>query len=112
MEDNFSTDLVDRTPGGIQYFGHLMRRAKSLEKPPVLVKIEGHEDKGATEDKMVGWHHKLNGHEFEQALGEGKEQGSLACCSPWGCRELHTTERLINNGRGQVGRASHGFRMI
>ena len=100
MEDNFSMDLVDRTPGGIQYFGHLMRRANSLEKTPVLVNIEGQEDKGATEDKMVGWHHQLNGHEFEQALGDGKGQGSLACCSPWGRKELHTTERLKNNGRG------------
>ena len=36
-----------------------------------------------TEDKIVGWHHRLNGHEFEQALGDGKEWGSLACCSPW-----------------------------
>ena len=82
------------------YFDHLMRRANSLEKTPVLVNIEGQEDKGATEDKMVGWHHQLNGHEFEQALGDGKGQGSLACCSPWGRKELHTTERLKNNGRG------------
>ena len=42
----------------------------------------------------VGWHHQLNGHEFEQALGVGDGQGSLACCSPWGCKELDTTERL------------------
>ena len=55
----------------------------SLEKTPVLVNIEGQEDKGATEDKMVGWHHQLNGHEFEQALGDGKGQGSLSYCSPW-----------------------------
>ena len=40
---------------------------------------------------MVGWHHGLNGDEFEQALGDGEGQGSLACCSPWGCRELNTT---------------------
>ena len=44
-----------------------------------------------TEDEMVGWHHRLNGHEFEQALGVGAGQGSLVCCSPWGCRELHMT---------------------
>ena len=49
-----------------------------------------------TEDKMVGWHDRLNRHEFEQALGDGEGQGSLACCSPWG-KELDMTERLNNN---------------
>ena len=52
------------------------------------------EEKGTTEDEMVGWHHRLNGHEFEQALGVGDGQGSLTCCSPWGCKESDTTERL------------------
>ena len=47
-----------------------------------------------TEDEMVGWHHWLNGHEFEQALGVGDGQGSLVCCSPWNCKELDMTERL------------------
>ena len=47
-----------------------------------------------TEDGMVGWHHQLNGHEFEQTLGVGDGQGSLACCSPWGCKELDMTKRL------------------
>ena len=47
-----------------------------------------------TEDKMVGWHHRLDGHEFEQALGVGDGQGILACCSPWGPKESDTTERL------------------
>ena len=51
------------------------------------------EEKGTIEDEMVGWHHQLNGHEFEQAAGVGDEQGSLACCSPWGLKELDTTER-------------------
>ena len=45
------------------------------------------------EDEMVGWHHRLNGHEFEQTLGESEGQGSLACCSPWGLKELDMTER-------------------
>ena len=53
--------------------------------------------KGTTEDKMVGGHHQLNGHEFEQAPGDGDGQGSLAFCSPWGCKELDTTELLNNN---------------
>ena len=47
-----------------------------------------------TDDEMVGWHHRLNGHEFEQALGVGDGQGSLACCSPRGCKEPDSTERL------------------
>ena len=49
---------------------------------------------GMTEDEMVGWHHLLNGHEFEQALGVGDEQGGLACCSPWGRKESDMTEQL------------------
>ena len=52
------------------------------------------EEKGMTEDKMVGWHHQLDGHEFEQALGVGNGQGSLACCSPWGHKETDMTEWL------------------
>ena len=47
-----------------------------------------------TEDEMVVWHHQLNGHEFEQALGDGDGQGGLACCSPQGCKESDTTEQL------------------
>ena len=52
------------------------------------------QEKGATEDKMVGWHHQLNRHESEQAPGVGNGQGSLACCSPWGHKESDTTEQL------------------
>ena len=47
-----------------------------------------------TEDEMVGWHHRLNGHEFEQTPGHSEGQGSLAWGSPWGCKELDTTEQL------------------
>ena len=54
------------------------------------------QEKGTTEDEMVGWHHRLDGHEFEQALEVGDEQGSLACCSQWGRKELDTTEWLNN----------------
>ena len=50
-----------------------------------------------TEDEMVGWNHQLNGHKFEQTLGNGEGQGSLACCSSWGHKESDTTERLNNN---------------
>ena len=49
-----------------------------------------------TEDKVVGWHHRLDEHESVQALGVGDGQGSLACCVPWGHEELGTTERLNN----------------
>ena len=54
------------------------------------------EEKGTTDDEMVGWHHWLNGHEYEQAPGDGDGQGSLACCSPWGHKESDMTERLNN----------------
>ena len=47
-----------------------------------------------TEDEMVGWHHRINGHGFGYIRGVGDEQGSLACCSPWGCKESDTIERL------------------
>jgi len=68
----------------LQYFGHLMWRTDSLEKILMLGKIKSRRRRGLqTEDGMVGWHHWLNGHEFEQALGVGDGQGSLACCSPW-----------------------------
>ena len=61
----------------------------------------GHKEKGTTEDEMVGWHHQLNGHEFEPTPGDSKGQGSLMCCSTWGHKELWTlrdmTEWLINS---------------
>ena len=50
-----------------------------------------------TEDELVGWYQRLDGHESEQALGVGEGQGSLVCCSPWGCKEFDTTEQLKNN---------------
>ena len=55
-------------------------------------KDRGQEEKGVTKDEIVGWHHRLNGHKFEQALGDGEGQGSLACCSPWTCKKLDTTK--------------------
>ena len=56
-------------------------------KDPDVGKDWRQEEKGTTEDEMVGWHHRPNGHEFEQAQGVGDGQGSLACCSPWGLKE-------------------------
>ena len=51
-------------------------------------------NKGTTEDEVAGWHHRLDGYVFEQALGVGDGQGGLVCCSPWGRKDLNTTERL------------------
>ena len=76
----------------LQYFGLLMWRTDSFEKTLMLGKIEGSE--WDDRDEMDGWHHRLNGHEFEQALGVGDGQGSLACCSPWGHKESDMTEQL------------------
>ena len=69
-----------------QYFGHLMQRVNSRERPwcREWLKAGG---EGMTEDEMLGWHHWLNGHEFEQSLGDSEGQGSLARCSSWGLRE-------------------------
>ena len=61
-----------------QYFGHLVQRTDSLKKTLMLGKIEGRRRRGQR-DEMVGWHHQLDGHEFEQALGVGNGQGSMAC---------------------------------
>ena len=75
----------------LQYLGHPMQRTNSLEKTLMLGKIEGRRRRGQ-QDKMVGWYHQLDRHEFEQALGVGDGQGNLACCSPQGHRVRH------NNG--------------
>ena len=58
-------------------------KSQLIRKDPDAGKDWGQEEKGTTEDEMVGWHHWLNGHEFEQAPGDGEGQGSLACSSPW-----------------------------
>ena len=72
-------------------------KSQLLWKDPDAGKDWRWEEKGTTEDEMVGWYHWLNGHEFDQALGVGDGQGSLACCSPWGHKESDMTERLNNN---------------
>ena len=70
-----------------------------IRKDPDAGKDWKKEEKQMTEDEMVGRHRWLNGHEFEQALGDGEGQGSLVCCSPQGCKELEKTEWLNNNDR-------------
>ena len=76
----------------LQYFGHLMWRADSLEKTLMLGKIEGRRRRWWHD--MVGWHHRLNGHEFEKTPGVGDTQGGLVCCSPWRGKELDVTVLL------------------
>ena len=80
----------------LQYIGNLMRRANSLIKTSMLGKNEGGRSR-AQQDEMVGWHHWLNRHEFEQAPGVGDGWGSLACYSSWGHKDLDPTEQLNNN---------------
>ena len=65
-----------------------------IGKDPDAGKDWSQKEKGMTEDEMVGWHHWLDGHEFEQAPGVGDGQGGLSCCSPWGCKESNITEWL------------------
>ena len=64
-----------------------MQRADSLEKTLMLKRLRAGGEQ-VTEDEMFGWHHQLNGHEFEQAPKDCEGQGTLACCSPWGRKEL------------------------
>ena len=78
----------------LQYFGHLIWRADSLEKTLMVGKDWGQEEKGMTEDEMIGWHHWLDGHEFEWTPGVGDIQGGLKCCNSWGHKELDATKRL------------------
>ena len=85
----------------LQYFSHLLWRADSLEKTLLQGKIEGKKRQG---QQRMRWHHQLNGPEFEQALGDGDEQGSLECYSPCGHKESDRTEWLNNNNNS---RANH-----
>ena len=77
----------------LQYFGYLIRRAES-GKDPDAGKDWRQEEKGVTEDEMIGWHHWLYGHEFDQVPGIGVAQGILVCCSSWGHKESDMTEWL------------------
>ena len=85
--------LIGRTDAEAEapIFWPLGAKNQLIGKDPDAGKDWGQEEKGVTEDEMVGWHHWLNGHEFEQALGDAKGQGDLACYSPLGHKELDTT---------------------
>ena len=76
----------------LHYFSHLMQRANSLDKTLILGKIECRRKRGLTEDKMVGWHHQLDEHEFEYTLGVGDGQEGLSCYSPGCHKESDLTE--------------------
>ena len=71
-------------------------KSRPIGKYPNGGKDWGQEEKRVTEDDIVEWHHWLNGHESEQTLGDSEGQGSLVCCSPWGCKELDMNEQLNN----------------
>ena len=77
----------------LQYLAHLMQRADSLEKTLMLGKTESRRRRGR-QRKMVGWHHRLDGHGFGWTPGVGDGQGGLACCGSWGHKELDTTKWL------------------
>ena len=81
----------------LQYFGRVMQRCQLIRKDPGAGKDWSEEEKGMTEDEMVGWYHWLSAPECEQSLGDGEGQGSLACYSPLGHKELDMTEWLNNN---------------
>ena len=81
------------TEAETQYFGHLMQRVDSLEDSDAG-RDWRQEEKMTTEDEMAGWHHQLDGCEFEWTPGVGDGQGGLACCNSWGHKESDTTERL------------------
>ena len=71
-------------------------------KDPSARKDGRQEEKGTTEDEMVRWYHRLNGHEFEHVPGAGDRQEGLACCSPWGCKELDMTKWLNSTELGSL----------
>ena len=83
--------FIGRTDAKAPILWPLDAKSNSLEKTLMLGKIEGKKIRGAAEDEMAGWHHWVNGHKFEQALGDGEGQGSPVCCSPWGHKELAMT---------------------
>ena len=79
-----------------------------IGKDPHAGKGWRQEEKGTTEDEMVGWHHQFNGREFEQTMGDGEGQDSLGCCGPWGRKESDTTEWLNKNNSNYF----QGFRFF
>ena len=96
---NQSWIFIGRTDGEAEAprLWPLDTKSQLIRKDPDAGKDWRQEAKGMTGDQMVGWHHWLSGHEFEQASADGEGQESLACCSPWGRKESDMTEQLSNN---------------
>ena len=88
----------------LQYFGHLMRKVDSLEKTLMLGRIGGRRKR---RQQMAGWHHRLDGHEFDWSPRVGDGQGGLACCDSWGRKESDMTERLNWTDSSLRFRATH-----
>ena len=91
--------LIERADAEVPILWPPDAKSQLIRKDPHAGKDWRQEEKGMTEDKMAGWHHSLNGHEFEQAPGDGEGQGSLVCCSPWGHKESYMTEWLNNKNK-------------
>ena len=83
----------------LQFFGHLIEMSELIVKDPDAWKYWRHEQKGMTEDEMVGWHHQFSGYEFEQAPGNSEGQGSLACFIPWGHKWFYMTKQLKSKNK-------------
>ena len=94
---NQSWIFIGRTDGEVPMLWPPDVKSQLIGKDPDTGKDWGQEEKGVTEDEMVKWHHRLNGHKFEQTPRDSEGQGSLACCSPSGLKKSDTTEQLNNN---------------
>ena len=94
---NQSWIFIGRTDGEVPMLWPPDVKSRLIGKDPDTGKDWGQEEKGVTEDEMVKWHHRLNGHKFEQTPRDSEGQGSLACCSPSGLKKSDTTEQLNNN---------------
>ena len=96
-KENQSWTFIGRTDAEPPILWPPDAKSQLIGKDPDAGKDWRQEEKGTTEDEMVGWHHWLNGHEFEQARGNGEEQASLVCCSSWCCKESDRTSWLSNS---------------
>ena len=94
--------FIGRTEAEALVFWPPDAKSQLIGKDPDAGKDWRQEKKGRTESKMVGWHHWLNGHEFEQPPGDSERQGSAECCSPWGHKESDMTEWLNKNNKSSV----------
>ena len=87
-----NTSILKEISPGCSLEGLMLKLETPILRPPDAKRDWGQEEKGMTEDEMVGWHHWLDGHDFGWSLGVGDGQGGLACCGSWGCKESDTTE--------------------